>query len=50
MENYKIICIIAAIAVIGVIYTVKHFKGEGGLSDHLNNFPSELAGGEQQRV
>ena len=50
MENYIIICIIAAIAVIGVIYTVKHFKGEVGLSDHLNNFPSELSGGEQQRV
>lgn len=24
--------------------------GEVGLSDHLNNFPSELSGGEQQRV
>lgn len=23
---------------------------EVGLSDHLNNFPSELSGGEQQRV
>ena len=24
--------------------------GEVGLADHLNNFPSELSGGEQQRV
>lgn len=24
--------------------------GEVGLSDHLNNFPAELSGGEQQRV
>ena len=30
MENYIIVGIIAAIAVIGVIYTVRHFKGEGG--------------------
>ena len=30
MENYIIVGIIAAIAVIGDIYTVKHFKGEGG--------------------
>ena len=30
MENYIIIGIIAVIVVIGVIYTVKHFKGEGG--------------------
>ncbi|MBQ8407440.1 MAG: heavy-metal-associated domain-containing protein [Clostridia bacterium] len=30
MENYIIIGIIAVIVVIGVLYTVKHFKGEGG--------------------
>ena len=30
MENYIIIGIIAVIVVIGIIYTVKHFKGEGG--------------------
>lgn len=30
MENYIIIGIIAVIVVIGVIYTVKHFKGQGG--------------------
>lgn len=30
MENYIIIGIIAVIIVIGVIYTIKHFKGEGG--------------------
>ena len=30
MENYIIIGIIAVMVAIGVIYTVKHFKGEGG--------------------
>ena len=30
MENCIIIGIIAVIVVIGIIYTVKHFKGEGG--------------------
>ena len=30
MENYITIGIIAAIVVIGVLSTVKHFKGEGG--------------------
>ncbi len=30
MENYIIIGIISIIVIIGVIYTVKHFKGEGG--------------------
>lgn len=28
----------------------KRMIAEVGLSDHLNNFPSELSGGEQQRV
>ena len=28
----------------------KEMISEVGLSDHLNNFPSELSGGEQQRV
>lgn len=28
----------------------KQMIGEVGLSDHLHNFPSELSGGEQQRV
>lgn len=28
----------------------KQMIGEVGLSDHLKNFPSELSGGEQQRV
>ncbi len=28
----------------------KQMLSEVGLSDHLNNFPSELSGGEQQRV
>lgn len=28
----------------------KQMIGEVGLSDHLNNFPSELSGGEQQRI
>lgn len=28
----------------------KKILGEVGLSDHLHNFPSELSGGEQQRV
>lgn len=30
MENYIIIGIVLLIVVIGVFYTVKHFKGEGG--------------------
>lgn len=30
MKNYIIIGIIAVIVVVGVYYTVKHFKGEGG--------------------
>lgn len=30
MENYVIIGIIAVFVVIGIIYTVKHFNGEGG--------------------
>lgn len=30
MENFIIIGIIAAVVAIGVIYTVKHFRGEGG--------------------
>lgn len=30
MENYIIIGMIAAIVAMGVLYTVKHFKGEGG--------------------
>lgn len=30
MENYIIIGIIAVIVAVGVYYTVKHFKGEGG--------------------
>ena len=28
----------------------KDMIGKVGLSDHLNNFPSELSGGEQQRI
>lgn len=32
MENYIIIGVIAVIVVIGIIYTVNHFKGEGGCS------------------
>ncbi len=28
----------------------KEMIGRVGLSDHLNNFPSELSGGEQQRI
>lgn len=28
----------------------KQMVAEVGLSDHLNNFPSELSGGEQQRI
>ena len=30
MENYIIIGIIAVIIIIGIAYTVRHFKGEGG--------------------
>ena len=30
MENYIIIGVIALIVAVGVFYTVKHFKGEGG--------------------
>ena len=30
MENYIIIGIIVFIVAIGIVYTVKHFKGEGG--------------------
>lgn len=30
VENYIIVGIIAVIVVIGIIYTVKHFKGKGG--------------------
>lgn len=30
MENYIIIGIIAVIVAVGVYYTVKHFRGEGG--------------------
>ena len=30
MENYIVIGIVAAIVIIGIISTVKHFKGEGG--------------------
>ena len=30
MENYIIIGLIAVIVVIGVLYTVKHFRGESG--------------------
>lgn len=31
-------------------YDPKKMISEVGLSDHMNNFPSELSGGEQQRV
>ena len=30
--------------------SAKEMIGKVGLSDHLNNFPSELSGGEQQRI
>lgn len=30
MENYVIIAIIAVAVIIGIIFTIKHFKGEGG--------------------
>lgn len=30
MENVIIIAIVAVLAVVGVLYTVKHFKGQGG--------------------
>ena len=30
MENYIIIGIIAAIVAVGAVYTVEHFKGQGG--------------------
>jgi len=30
MENYIIIVVILVFLIIGVIYTVKHFKGQGG--------------------
>lgn len=30
--------------------SAKDMIGEVGLSDHLHNFPSELSGGEQQRI
>lgn len=30
MENFIIIAIIAILIVLGILYTVKHFKGEGG--------------------
>lgn len=30
MENYVIIAIIAVVVIIGIIFTIKHFKGEGG--------------------
>ena len=30
MENFMVIGILAVLVVIGVLYTVKHFKGEGG--------------------
>lgn len=30
MENYVIVAIVVAIVSIGILYTVKHFKGEGG--------------------
>lgn len=30
MENLAIIAVIALVAAIGIVYTVKHFKGQGG--------------------
>ena len=41
MENYIIIGIIAVIVVIGIVYTVKHFKGEGGCCGGGNYKPKK---------
>lgn len=32
------------------VIDAKNVLNDVGLGDHLNNFPSELSGGEQQRV
>ena len=44
-ENVELVSSIAPNAL-----NAKQMIGEVGLSDHLHNFPSELSGGEQQRV
>ena len=44
-ENVELVSSIAPNAL-----DAKQMIGEVGLSDHLHNFPSELSGGEQQRV
>ena len=44
-ENVKLVSEISANAL-----SAKEIIGKVGLLDHLNNFPSELSGGEQQRI
>ena len=44
-ENVKLVSEISKDAL-----SAKEMIGKVGLSDHLNNFPSELSGGEQQRI
>ena len=44
-ENVKLVSEISKNAL-----DVKEMIGKVGLLDHLNNFPSELSGGEQQRI
>ena len=44
-ENVKLVSEISKDAL-----DAKEMIGKVGLSDHLNNFPSELSGGEQQRI
>ena len=44
-ENVKLVCEISKNAL-----DAKEMIGKVGLLDHLNNFPAELSGGEQQRV
>ncbi len=44
-ENVKLVSEISKNA-----YSAKEMIGKVGLLDHLNNFPSELSGGEQQRI
>jgi len=44
-ENIKLVSEISAHAL-----DAKEMIGKVGLLDHLNNFPSELSGGEQQRI
>ncbi len=44
-ENVKLVSEISENAL-----DAKELIGKVGLSDHLNNFPSELSGGEQQRI